>query len=70
MLARDCRPMPAGVLPLPGPLPNLRDALQSRAAVFGPVEAEVSPAAPLGLWRSLGAVARRAVEALTPGFAS
>ncbi len=64
MLARDCRPMPAGLLPLPAPLPNLRDALQRRAAIFGPVEVDVVPAAPLGLWQAFSAFLRRMSDAL------
>ena len=70
MLSRERPLAPVGILPAPAALPNLRDALQRRAAIFGPVEADAAPAAPLGLWRTLGAVARRVVEALTPGFAS
>ena len=66
MLARDCRPMSAGLLPLPAPLPNLRDALQRRAAIFGPVEADAAPAGPLGLWQTLGAIARRMADVLNP----
>ena len=70
LLQRECPIVPAGQLPAPAPLPNLRDALARRAAIFGPVEADAAPTAPLGFRQTLGVVARRAVEALTPGFAS
>ena len=66
MLARERRPMPAGLLPLPAPLPNLRDALQRRAAIFGPVEADAAPSGSLGLWQTLGGIARRIAEVLKP----
>ena len=70
LLQRECPIVPAGRMPAPAPLPNLRDALQRRAAIFGPVDADAVPKAPLGIWQTLGVVARRVVEALTPGFAS
>ncbi len=37
------RPITSAVLPSPAPLPNLRDALQRRAAIFGPVEIDDAP---------------------------
>ena len=66
MLSRDCTLAPAGFLPLPAHLPSLRDALQRRAAIFGPVEADAAPAASLGPWQALGAMARRIADALDP----
>ncbi|WP_237479423.1 hypothetical protein [Lichenibacterium dinghuense] len=68
MLLRD-RPLasaPLPRLPAPAPLPNLRDALARRAAIFGPVDVDPAPAAPLDPWRSLGAMARRVADALSP----
>ena len=68
MLLRD-RPLasaPLPRLPAPAPLPNLRYAFQCRVAVFGPLDLDESPAAPLGPWRSLGSLARRVADALDP----
>ncbi len=46
------------------PLPNLRDALARRAAIFGPVEVDEAPMAPRGPAQALGVLARRVVASL------
>lgn len=66
MLAREYPFVPAGILPPPALLPNLRDAFQRRAPMFGPVEAEVPPPASRSPWQALGNVARRIADALDP----
>ena len=63
MLSRERRPVPA--FAIPAPLPSLRDALQRRAAIFGPFDADPAPMAPRGAWRAFSDVARRAVAALS-----
>ena len=58
LLMRDRLPVPAGLLPVPAPLPNLRDALQRRAAVFGPYDLDEAPAAPRGVLARCAAALR------------
>lgn len=42
------RPRTSIALPLPAPLPPMRDALARRAAIFGPFDADPAPVAPRG----------------------
>ena len=42
--------------PAPAPLPNLRDALQRRAAIFGPVDPDPAPIARRGWLARLAAL--------------
>lgn len=53
-------------LPLPAPLPSLRDALARRAAIFGPVDLDPALMALLGPWQDLSARLRRAADLLNP----
>lgn len=65
MLHQRVRPRaPAGILPPPASLPNLRAALQRRADVFGPYDGDEIPDAPRGPAQALGTLARRVVVAL------
>lgn len=66
LLQRECPFVPAGTMPLPTPLPSMRDALARRAAIFGPVEAEMASMIRRSPWQALGAVARRVADALDP----
>lgn len=65
MLTRE-RPRTANSLPTPAPLPSLRDALQRRAAVFGPVDLDAMSAAPRGPLARCAAVLRTVAGFLEP----
>ena len=68
MLTRECRPMSAALLlPLPAPLPPMRDALQRRAAIFGPFDADPAPVAPRGTLARCAAALRSLADMLEPG---
>lgn len=66
MLPRERPLAPVGILLAPAALPNLRDALQRRAAIFGPVEPDAAPAGLLGLWQTVSAIVRRLAGVLNP----
>ncbi len=70
LLQRDRRsyvrqtPAPRPRIMAAAPLPNLRDALARRAAIFGPVEVDDAPMAPRGPAQAIGILARRVVASL------
>lgn len=67
MLTRERRPMSAALLlPLPAPLPGLRDTLQRRAAIFGPFDADPAPAAPHGAMARCAVALRSLADMLEP----
>ncbi len=64
MLSRERPLAPSGLLQAPAPLPSLRDALQRRAAIFGPVDLDEVSAAPRGPLVRLAGLLRTAADLL------
>ena len=60
------RPSASIILPTPATLHSLRDALQRRAAIFGPVEVDAAPLAPRGILARMAAALRTVAGLLKP----